>query len=242
MAAEPIKWNDGSTWSKQATWNGVRESQPKVIKMAQATANISRLSEADFIKRAKELKAGMTGNAVITTPDPTVVAVGLLITEAENKMAIAKTADEAAQTANHNKDVALQLVAQALNQWCVQVQKESKGDPAIISSTNFGVKATPGPAGPLAQVQNLSLTEGDNPGELDAHWDPVKGRTNFEVALCLGDPAVEANWHLVSSGTKSSCTLKGLTSGTKAWIRVRAKAPKADNDGPWSQPATKIVP
>jgi hypothetical protein len=29
---------------------------------------------------------------------------------------------------------------------------------------------------------------------------------------------------------------------TAGWVRVRAKAPKDENDGAWSQPAMKIVP
>jgi hypothetical protein len=43
------------------------------------------------------------------------------------------------------------------------------------------------------------------------------------------------------SATKSTARLEALTSGTKAWVRVRAIG--ADNKpGPWSDPATKTVP
>jgi hypothetical protein len=210
--------------------------------MSIAVLNISRLSEPDFIKRAYELKAGMTGNVSITTPDPTVAAVGLLITAGENAMADAKTQNELAQKTTKDKDTKLGLIAEALTKWQAQVQKESNGDADIIRSTNMGVKADATPGGLLAQVQNLSLSEGDNPGSVDAHWDPVKGRTNYEVQLCLTDPAVEANWHLFTSGNRSSATLTGLTSGTRIWVRIRAKAPKVENDGAWSQPAMKIVP
>lgn len=241
MATEPLRWGDGTRWNSGATWDGVRIVKEK-HKMSIAVLNISKLNDADFIKRAYEIKAGLTGNASITTPDPTVAAVGLLISSAETSMAAAKTADEAAQKATKDKDAALALVAEALTKWCVQVQKESGGNPTIITSTNLGVKAAATPGVLLDQVQNLSLSEGDNSGDLDAHWDPVAGRTNFEIQICLTDPTVEANWHLATSSRKSSTTLTGLTSGTRVWVRVRAKAPKTENDGAWSQPAMKIVP
>jgi len=241
MATEPLRWNDGTKWNSGAVWNGVRV-KPEQYKMSIAVLNISKLSDPDFIKRAYEVKAGMTGNVHIPNPDPTVAAVGLLITNAETAMAAAKTADAAAQKANQDKDAAITLVANALTQWCAQVQKESLGNPTIISSTNLGVKSSPTPGGLLGQVQNLSLTEGDNAGSVDAHWDPVAGRSTFEIQLCLTDPTVEANWHLAASSRKSSATLAGLVSGTRVWVRVRAKAPKEENDGAWSQPVTKIVP
>jgi hypothetical protein len=241
MATTPLRWNDGTKWSKGAVWNGVRVI-PEKNKMSIAVLNISKLSKPDFIKRAYELKAGMTGNVHITTPDPTVAAVGLLITAGENLMAAAKTADEAAQKATKDTDAGFALITEALTKWQAQVQKESGGNADIIRSTNMGVKADATPGGLLAQVQNLSLSEGDNPGSLDAHWDPVAGRTNYEVEICLADPAVEANWRLFTSCRKSSATLPGLVSGTRVWVRVRAKAPKEENDGAWSQPAAKIVP
>jgi hypothetical protein len=43
------------------------------------------------------------------------------------------------------------------------------------------------------------------------------------------------------TASKSSATIPGLTSGAKLWARVRAVG--ADNQpGPWSDPATKVVP
>lgn len=210
--------------------------------MAQVALNISKLSAPAFIQRANELKTGMTGSVYFPEPDPTVAAVGLLITAAEQKLADAKTKSEAAMQATQDKEDALTAVFTALTAWGAQVQLESKGDAGQIASVNMGVKATPTPGGPLAQVQNLSLTEGDNPGELKSHWDPVPGKSNYEHQICTGDPTVEANWRLASSGRKSSAVHKGLVSGTKTWVRVRAKAPKDANDGPWSQPAAKVVP
>ena len=40
--------------------------------------------------------------------------------------------------------------------------------------------------------------------------------------------------------TKSSTTVNGLTTGGRVWFRVAAIG--AAGQGPWSDPATKIVP
>jgi hypothetical protein len=94
----------------------------------------------------------------------------------------------------------------------------------------------------MPQVQNLSLTTGDNPGAVDGQWDAVSGRKSYEHQHCTADPAVDANWKMVSSSSASKTTFTGLTSGSRLWARVRAKGTKPANDGAWSQPATIIVP
>jgi hypothetical protein len=200
------------------------------------------LSHADVIKRANELKTGMDGNVNFTSPVPTVPDYGILITTALAEMAASKAADEAAKQATQDENAAIAAIILASNGWGVYVQDKSGGDPVKIASANMGVKASNTPIGKLGQIQNLSLTEGDNPGELDGHWDPIHGRSDYQIQTCIGDPSVEANWQLAASCGPSKVTLKGLASGTKVWVRVRAKAPKDENDGAWSQPAWKIVP
>ena len=91
-------------------------------------------------------------------------------------------------------------------------------------------------------MQNLSLSTGDNPGAVDAHWDAVTGRKSYEQQHCTGDPGVEANWKMVGSSSASKTSFADLASGTRLWVRVRAKGTKPANDGAWSQPATIIVP
>jgi len=121
------------------------------------------------------------------------------------------------------------------------VSNVSSGNRVKIESAGMGVKASNAPIGPLPQVQNLSITAGDAEGRLDLQWDPVHGTKNYQVQMST-DPNVPANWKLVDSCSGSKLSLTGLTSGQKLWFRVKARAPKAVNDGAWSDPATKIVP
>ncbi len=112
----------------------------------------------------------------------------------------------------------------------------------MAMSVGFGVKGAGTPVGRLGQVQNLSLTTGDNPGDVDGHWNALHGRNTYEHQRCTTDPAVEANWQHVGTSGASKTTFRGQTSGTRMWVRVRANASKSENNGPWSQPATIIVP
>jgi len=210
-----------------------------VKKMSKVVVGINGLPDLEVIKRANELKAGMTGNAHITTPDPTTIAYGLLITTAEGLITTANVSAEKAKQDTAAKDAAIQAIIDASNLWGAQVQKESKGDVDIINSTNMGVKGPYTPIGPMPQVQNLSLSVGDNPGELDAHWDPVKGRQSYQIEWCV-DPMSAGGWKDASPTNKSQTTIEGLTSGAKVWVRVRAIG--ADGPGPWSSEISKFVP
>ena len=73
-------------------------------------------------------------------------------------------------------------------------------------------------------------------------WNVSRWNKSYEHQHCTGDPAVETNWKLVGSSSASKTTFTGQTSGARLWVRVRAKGTKPENDGPWSQPATMIIP
>ncbi len=50
------------------------------------------------------------------------------------------------------------------------VENKSNGDATIITGAGFDVVGARTPLGPVSQVLNLVLTEGDNDGSLDASW------------------------------------------------------------------------
>ena len=54
------------------------------------------------------------------------------------------------------------------------------------------------------------------------------------------DPFTPATWRGVAPSSKVRTVIEGQTSGAKMWVRVRGIG-KGD-PGPWSDPATKIVP
>jgi len=210
--------------------------------MGKVKLELDGLDPKSLTEKAAAVKDAMTDNA--NFPDATDLLNKLdADTTAANKQITAQElAQKAATQATINRDTTLEPVRQDLIAIGAHVQQVSGGDPAIIESANLGVKAGNAPIGKLGQVQNLSLTTGDNPGEVDGHWDAVRGKSNYEHQLCTSDPGVDANWKLISSSGSSKTTFEDQASGSRIWIRVRAKAPKRQNDGAWSQPATIIVP
>ena len=110
---------------------------------------------------------------------------------------------------------------------------------AVVESAAFAVRSPKTPPSIPAQVANLSITAGDNAGELDLQWDPVNGVKSYNVQIGP-DPITEAGWVAKPDVTKSKAVVLGLTSGNKVWARVRAVGP--GGIGAWSDPATKIVP
>jgi hypothetical protein len=122
----------------------------------------------------------------------------------------------------------------------VELTAASAADPAaVIESAALAVKSAKSPATVPGPVHNLSLTAGDNAGELDLQWDPTADAARYEPQLCATSDFTTGIIPL-ESVSKSKTVAKGLVSGTRIWARVRAGNPAGM--GGWSDVATKIVP
>lgn len=208
--------------------------------MAKVKLGLSRLSPDEVVSLANTIKTAMTGNANFTTPNPTLTAIGTLITTAQTKIAGYNTANAAAETALADRDTAVAALRAGLSQEGDYVQNVTNGDKTKIESAGMSVRDDATPVGAPTQVLNLVVTAGDNDGTLDASWDPVRGAASYEIQTSL-DPVSGTSWTFKQSASKSSATAAGLTSGTKMWVRVRAIG-SGNATGPWSDPATKVVP
>ena len=209
----------------------------------QAILNLKNANAEDVLRVGKNVQKGFSDNpTVFTSPKPPLATASAHTTDLDAKIAAVTVAEEARKAAIIARDASAAVVLADLNVSLAYVQETSGGDPAIIAKANLDTKSQSAPVGKLPQVQNLSLTTGDEPGAVDGHWDAVSGRKSYEHQHCTSDPAVEANWKMVGSSSASKTTFTDLNSGTRLWARVRAKGTKPANDGPWSQPATIIVP
>jgi len=68
----------------------------------------------------------------------------------------------------------------------------------------------------------------------------MRGARIYKVQLSADTVSPPANWTDKANPTRSKCTLAGLTSGQKLWVRVKAIG--ANDEGPWSDVAWKMVP
>jgi hypothetical protein len=207
--------------------------------MAKVKLGLKELTPDELVALANTIKTAMTGNANFATPNPTLAAIGTMITNSQTGINDYNSAVAAAQTKLVLRDNYISVLTNGLSLLGAYVENASGGDAAKIESAAMGVRATPSPVGVPAQVLNLALTEGDFDGSLDGSWDRVFGANSYEVQTSV-DPVSGTSWTFKMSSTKSFATIAGLTSGTKMWVRVRAVG--AAGPGPWSDPAVKTVP
>ena len=208
--------------------------------MAKVKLELFGKSPEDRIAQALTIKTAMTGNANFTTPNPTLSAYNTAITAAQTKVAAYNTAKAAAETALADRDAALATMDGLTTQLGDYVQNITNGDKIKIESAGMDTRADAAPV-TMTQVLDLVLSEGDDSGTLDIVWKPVKGARSYEIWLNTTNPDTEASWALKQTSSKSSDQLTGLTSGVKAWARVRAIGGN-NQKGPFSDPATKTVP
>jgi len=68
----------------------------------------------------------------------------------------------------------------------------------------------------------------------------VNGATAYAVQQSPNPPSPGTWVQVKTTGRTSKTTIGGLTSGLQLWFRVAAI--RGDEQGPWSDPATKFVP
>lgn len=231
----------GLTYDSGVFYDAPAGPQLETTKMAKVKLGLGSMTPDEILSLTNQIITAMTGNANFTTPNPSLASVTTALTLATTKVAAQKAAQQAAKQATDDRDAAIATLVTLVTSLSDYVANVTQGNKVKIESAGMSVKASAAPIGPLPQVQNLSITAGDAEGRLDLQWDPVRGTKNYQVQMST-DPNVPANWKLVDSCSGSKLSLTGLTSGQKLWFRVKARAPKAANDGAWSDPATKIVP
>ena len=218
------------------------ESDPPPIrrtKMKKVKFSLDGLSDAQSIQQCTSIKMAMTGNASFATPTPTLTAFGTLITTAQTKLTASDNAATASKQATADKDTAMDALRAAAVQLATYVELTAAGDESKIMSAGMDVRAARTPTAVPDMVANLSITAGDNAGELDLQWDPVAGAKTYEIQTSP-DPVTVSSWASQPSVTRSKTVILGLTSGARMWARVRGV--NAAGQGAWSDVATKIVP
>jgi hypothetical protein len=230
----------GSVYDSGILYDAVTAPPTARKKMSKIKLNLSKLSVEDKITLGNNIKSSMTTNvAVFATPNPTMTAYGVLITNLTTKNATAVSLRSQLTSAMNDRDEAEKAFDAGSAQLASYVDNTANGDPVVIGKAGMGVRGAGAPVGVPSQVGDLSLTAGDNDGELDAQWDPANGAKTYEIQTSP-DPVTSTSWTGAPTVTKSKAGLLGLPSGTRVWVRVRAVG--AGGIGAWSAPTSKIVP
>ncbi len=237
-------YDSGQAYDSGILYDAGSPPQPlKRMAKIKVKLNLREKSDSDLLTFAQQHVAAMTGNANFTTPLPAVTAFAPVLTGYQTALASSNTAQAAAKQATQVKDTARAALESALTQRgnYVELTAADANDPvAVVESAGFSAKSASTPSGVPDMVQNLSVTTGDNAGEIDAQWDPVAGgKISYELHWSQS-PATDASWKNCPGTTKSKSVLTDFTSGQQILVRVRAKGP--GGIGAWSQTASKFAP
>lgn len=218
--------------------------------MATLKLNLARLNPGQLVELADTVLAKMDP----AQPEPPAPPIPPAIAGLEAETASMKTKRDAAFAAKKAYDdaytglpvlkAARDAAADELRiehtAYAAAISAKAKGDPVILAAPGYPLAADKVVSSdPPAQVTNLSLTQGDMDGSLDGSHDPAARAASYEVQLTTVDP-VAGPYTTVLQPTGSRWSLDGLTSGQRVWVRVRGIG--SNGAGPWSDPATKIVP
>ena len=236
-------YDSGVTYDSGIFYDAAPPPQPpRRMAKIKVKLNLDTKSDANLLTFAQQHQTAMTGNANFTTPLPSAANFTAALTPYQTALANFNSAQAAAKLATTVKDTAraaLETMLTARGNY-VELTASSAVDPvAVVESAAFGVKSSGGATTVPDMVANLSITSGDNAGELDLQWDPAKGAKTYDIELSP-DPVTATSWVAQPSVSKSKAVVLGLTSGAKMWTRVRAVG--AGGIGAWSNVVSKIVP
>jgi hypothetical protein len=224
---------------QQTNGMGIPIPTPPNKRMNKVKLNLRDKSDGDLAAFGQQHITAMAGNANFTTPLPPVPTFATLFATFNTAFSDFNTAQQTAKQKTAAKEAARQALEAGLSQRGNYVELTAAGDESKILSAGLDVRVAKTPSVMPDQVPNLSLTSGDNDGELDAQWDPVDGAKSYDVETSP-EPMTTTSWTSKPSVTKSKSVLLGLTSGSRVWVHVRAVG--AGGIGAWSDPAVKIAP
>jgi hypothetical protein len=207
---------------------------------ASVALNTRSLKPRQKLAKLQTAITKLTGNADMTNPNPTLASA-----QAKHDLAVAKLdaldiKEADLKTSRIDAAAAVDDAMYDYGQLGKFVDNKAAGNGSKITNAGYDVAATSAPIGAIGQVMDLVLTEGDHTGTLDFMCKPEKGASLYEV-WTSPDPMTESSWVFATTSPRSSGTLKSLVSGSKTWVRMRAKGAAAE-PGEWSDPAVKVVP
>jgi hypothetical protein len=181
----------------------------------------------------------LTGNPAFPNPQPPLVTLTAGVDSLEAANNNLETSRQKTATNLQIRDDKQVSVVALLRQSAAFVEAVAGDDESVILSAEMDVRSAPSfQTQPAGAPGNLSGSQSDHEGEIDLHWDTVKG-ASYEIQRSA-DPPTATSWQHAAVSVKSSVTINGLVSGTRYWFRVAAVT-TAGQSG-WSDPATKIAP
>jgi hypothetical protein len=196
----------------EAYYDGYTPPVKTNTKMAKIKLNLSDRNPLRIIQYGKNVHTGLTGNAYVLTPAPTLVALLGGITALETANDAYEAEKDILKAKMAARDAAVKALVDLIRAEAVTVQAATGGDAAKILSTGYEVAASPTPTNPPGQVQNLRVTASDHEGALKASWKRPDKAVCYELQASI-DPPTATSWTGKGSFTKTSAEVNSFTSG-----------------------------
>ncbi len=209
--------------------------------MAEAELDIPALAIPELLAAAAGVASALEGNPNFPTPTPLPQELRRIAAELAEAETAYREERMRVNKVQAVRDSIAETLREALAMEVEYVQETSGGDMAKILSANLHVEEETHlwPFGAAGDVQELSASAGDEPGEIDLAWDPVQGASGYEVEIAY-DITGEGPWEQSGATTKSKITIQNLNNRTRYWFRVRAV--NEHGAGDWTAPVMKYAP
>jgi hypothetical protein len=209
--------------------------------MADVDLDLDELTVPELLAASSRLADGLSGNEHFPAPRPPVAELAAIV---EDLAAAQEEYRQQRLRLNELKtsmDGIVKRLKEVVTSEVVYVQEASEGDAKKILSANLHVERSISlwPFGGLDRVKELSASAGDQRGEVDLAWDPVRGADGYEVEISR-ESSGHDGWESAAATTKSRTTVEQLDSRHRYWFRVRAVTESSTGD--WSDPVTKFAP
>lgn len=199
---------------------------PVIRSSMETLLNTRGLKPEQLVQHAQSIHDQLENNPNYTTPNPSLTVFQDGITLASEALVLEETMKSELAQARHDAKLAVKALKQLVRLMAAYVEQASGGNPDKVLTSGFGarsVKVAQPKATPVMEI--LSLTPTAVEGQLRLRVKSSQEARFHEVYTTL-TPEDAASWKLRLTDHLSTMLLEGFTSGTKVYVKVRAKLTK----------------
>jgi hypothetical protein len=190
------------------------------MKMYRLKTGFDPMSDSDFETKSSHIYACMSGNAYFPSPTPDLPTLLVALQAYTGALTVAQNKDKnAVAVKNQARENLTALLIQLAN----SVMTTANGDKTMLISSGFDL-AKKGETTPIVKPVIVSLTDGENDGELVVKVPSVKGASGYAPQYTLDPLTADSEWTQFVT-TTSKYTFKNLQSSKKYWCRIAAVGP-----------------
>lgn len=187
--------------------------------------NTEGLSPVQLVVRARSNHEQLEGNSHFVLTQPTLAEYMAGIKASSEALLAIEAAKSALAQARQASKLANKGLKRLMRLMAAQVENQSGGNPEKILTSGFGArshKAAQGKAELSVELRYVRTT--DVEGQLRVRVKAIESARFYEVYVTT-TPENPASWKCYLTDHRALMLLEGLKSGTKAFVKVRAKLP-----------------